>query len=304
MKFSVYQVSRKGGRPLNEDRLGYSYTRDAVLLVLADGLGGHPEGEKAAEIAVRLFSERFLDAARPALPDVPGFLAQTLTEANRAILDHALAQGLEDNPRTTIVAVVVQDGRFQGIHSGDSRWYWLRDGHMLQRTRDHTYHEQARFGQAMPAHANRNILFTCLGTPGAPLYDLSVPALLQDGDRLLLCSDGLWGVMPDEVIAAGGLQGTVQSAAVALADRALRLGGPHGDNVSVLMFEWDTPDDFPTTQRIQTEGLGDSGFASTIQLVPGDDDPDPEDFDEAAIERSIAEINEAIRRTAAKRNRG
>ncbi len=302
MKFAVHQVSRKGGRPLNEDRLGYSYTRDAVLLVLADGLGGHPQGEKAAEIAVQLFSERFLQAARPLLPDVPGFLAQTLIEANEAILAHARAQGLEDSPRTTVVAAVVQEGRFQCIHSGDSRLYWLRDGRMLQRTLDHTYHEQARFRHTMPANANRNILFTCLGTPGTPLYDLSVPAPLQDGDRLLLCSDGLWGVMPDELIAAGGQQGTVQAGALALADRALRLGGAHGDNVSLLMFEWDTPDDFPTTQRIHTEELGDSGFASTIQLVPGDDDA--QDFDEAAIERSIAEINEAIRRTADKRSRG
>ncbi|MCB2029351.1 MAG: serine/threonine-protein phosphatase, partial [Rhodoferax sp.] len=56
MKFSVFQVSRKGGRQLNEDRMGYSYTRSSGILLLADGMGGHPEGEVAAQLALQAMS--------------------------------------------------------------------------------------------------------------------------------------------------------------------------------------------------------------------------------------------------------
>ena len=75
MKFSVFQLSRRGGREKNEDRMGYSYTRDAVLFLLADGMGGHPEGEMAAQIALQTLSTLFQRDAKPSLPSVQGFLA-------------------------------------------------------------------------------------------------------------------------------------------------------------------------------------------------------------------------------------
>ena len=74
MRFSVYQVSRKGGREKNEDRMGYCYTRDSGLFALADGMGGHPEGEVASQLALQTLAAMFqrdcqADAARPdALP--------------------------------------------------------------------------------------------------------------------------------------------------------------------------------------------------------------------------------------------
>ena len=68
MKFSVFQLSRLGGREKNEDRMGYCYTRDAGLFVLADGMGGHPEGEVAAQIALQSMSATFQREAKPKLP--------------------------------------------------------------------------------------------------------------------------------------------------------------------------------------------------------------------------------------------
>ena len=73
MKFSVFQLSRLGGREKNEDRMGYCYTRDAGLFVLADGMGGHPEGEVAAQIALQSMSATFQREAKPKLPRHPPF---------------------------------------------------------------------------------------------------------------------------------------------------------------------------------------------------------------------------------------
>ena len=68
MRFSVYQVSRKGGREKNEDRMGYCYTRDAGLFALADGMGGHPEGEVASQLALQTLAARFQRDAKPRWP--------------------------------------------------------------------------------------------------------------------------------------------------------------------------------------------------------------------------------------------
>jgi PPM family protein phosphatase len=299
MKFSVYQVSQKGGRAINEDRLGYTYTRAAVLLVLADGMGGHPEGEKAAEIAVHQFTQRFVAQAHPRLGDVQTFLEGSIDAANEAILDYAREQNMPDNPRTTLVAAVLQDGSLCAVHVGDSRLYWTRQGRVVARTRDHSYQEQAELFKHAAVNVNRSVLFTCLGSATRPIFDVMGPAPLQEGDRLLLCSDGLWGVMSDDDV-AGGLHGMpLQDAVTHLADTALRKGGKHGDNVSVLALEWATPDQFEPTQVISTEGLGDSEVETTLRTPLTGALPD--DFDDAAIERSIAEINEAIRRTAARK---
>ena len=83
MKFSVFQISRKGGREKNEDRMGYCYTREACLFVLADGMGGHPQGEVAAQIAIQSVSAEFQRRARPTLPDIQEFLTSSLLAAHQ-----------------------------------------------------------------------------------------------------------------------------------------------------------------------------------------------------------------------------
>ena len=71
MKFSVYQISRQGGRNNNEDRMGYTYTRESGMFVLADGMGGHPEGAMAAQLALQTMSAYFQKAANPTVREVP-----------------------------------------------------------------------------------------------------------------------------------------------------------------------------------------------------------------------------------------
>ena len=191
MKFSVFQVSRRGGREKNEDRMGYCYTREAGLFVLADGMGGHPEGEVAAQIALQTIAARFQSQAKPALADVQEFLSSALLAAHHQILRYASDKGALDSPRTTLVAAVLQGGCATWVHCGDSRLYMVRAGELLTRTRDHSYMELPHIPASL-AHINRNVLFTCLGSPTKPIYDLAGPVALEQGDRILLCSDGLW----------------------------------------------------------------------------------------------------------------
>ena len=303
MKFSVFQVSRKGGRQLNEDRMGYSYTRSSGILLLADGMGGHPEGEVAAQLTLQAISAMYQKQANPAIADVAAFLTSAVMAAHRQIIKYAIEKGMLDTPRTTVVAVVVQDGTAHWVHCGDSRLYLVRGGKLVTRTRDHSYMEQPPIGQSASKAAermNRNILFTCLGSPTKPVFDISGPIPLQQGDKILLCSDGLWGSLDDDDIVRQLSGKPVGQAVPALVESALQKAGASSDNVTVIALEWETPDEFETTKGgVSTDQIHDGVFASTVQsggLVGGDDD-----LDDAAIERSIAEINEAIKRSAAKR---
>jgi serine/threonine protein phosphatase PrpC len=300
MKFSVFQISRKGGREKNEDRMGYCYTRESGLFVLADGMGGHPEGEVAAQLALQTISALYQKEARPIVEDVTEFLATSLTAAHHQIIRYASEKGMLDTPRTTLVAAVVQAGSATWVHCGDSRLYVVRDGELLTRTRDHSYLEQQSAGVIRMDQINRNILFTCLGSPTKPVFDVTGPIVLQQGDKILLCSDGLWGSLNDIDIVRHLSTQSVSDAVPDLVEMALRNGGDHSDNVTVIAFEWETPDSFESTRGISTDSISDGVFASTIQA--GVLDTMVEDLDDAAIERSIAEINEAIRRSAARKS--
>ena len=301
MKFSVFQISRRGGREINEDRMGYCYTREAGLFVLADGMGGHPEGEVAAQIALQTIAARFQNQAKPALSDVSEFLSSALLAAHHQILRYASDKGALDSPRTTLVAAVLQGGCATWVHCGDSRLYWVRAGALLSRTRDHSYMELPSIPPHL-AHVNRNVLFTCLGSPTKPIYDLAGPVPLEQGDRILLCSDGLWGALSDEDITRDLVRLPVSQAVPELVENALRTTGESSDNVTVIALEWETPDLFESTQGVSTDSIGGDVFASTIQAGSLDDlSDDIDDLDDAAIERSIAEINEAIRRSAARK---
>jgi serine/threonine protein phosphatase PrpC len=303
MRFSVYQVSRKGGREKNEDRMGYCYTRDSGLFALADGMGGHPEGEVASQLALQTMAALFQRDAKPVLSDPLRFLHDAIMAGHHQLLRYATEKALMDTPRTTIVACLLQGNAAYWAHCGDSRLYLVRGDKLIARTRDHSYSElQETLSQVVPIgeRFNRNVLFTCLGSPGKPVVDTAGPLLMQAGDRLLLCSDGLWGSVSDAVITEQLAQRTISDAVPELVEQALRNAGPKSDNVTVISVEWESAEDGDSTSGISTETLGEEVFASTIQAsVLGDNAPD--ELDEAEIERSIREINEAIRRSSQKK---
>ena len=302
MKFSVFQVSRKGGREVNEDRMGYCYTRSAGIFFLTDGMGGHPQGEVAAQLALQVMAALFQKEAKPALSDVALFLTSAVTAAHRQIVRYAIERNMLDAPRTTVVAAVIQDGMVTWIHCGDSRLYLVRQGELLARTRDHSFAEHRQLGAGklnLPERNNRHLLFTCLGSPSRPMYEVSGPVALQQGDRLLLCSDGLWTGLSDIDITYHLSHKPVNQAVPDLVESALCRAGGSSDNVTALALEWETPDNFLATRTsISTDTMSDAVFASTVQ--GGWSHPMQDELDDAAIDRSIAEINAAIRRSAAR----
>lgn len=306
MRFSVYQISRKGGREKNEDRMGYCYTRDSGLFALADGMGGHPEGEVASQLALQTMAALYQRDAKPQLADPTRFLQDAIMAGHHQLLRYASERGMMDTPRTTIVACIMQGNTAYWAHCGDSRLYFVRGEKLIARTRDHSYSElQNTLSSVVPPNdtCNRNVLFTCLGSPGKPVVDTAGPLLLQEGDRIMLCSDGLWGTVEDEEITRNLATRTISDAVPELVELALRNGGARCDNVTVLAMEWEaaTHDDQPA---ISTDSLGEEVFASTIQAsvansgAPGNHDA-ADDLDEAEIDRAIREINEAIRRSSA-----
>ncbi len=301
MRFSVYQVSRKGGREKNEDRMGYCYTRDSGLFALADGMGGHPEGEVASQLALQTLAAMYQRDAKPVLKDPLRFLHDAIIAGHHQLIRYATEKALIDTPRTTVVACVLQGNQAYWAHCGDSRLYLVRGDKLVAKTRDHSYSElQETMAQVVPMgeRFNRNVLFTCLGSPGKPVIDTVGPLLLQERDRLLLCSDGLWGSVADDVIKQQLATRSISDAVPELVEQALRNGGPKSDNVTVLAVEWEAAEDVDKVPTISTETLGDEVFASTIQASMGGGSGEPDELDEAEIERSIREINDAIRRSS------
>lgn len=304
MKFSIFQISRKGSREINEDRMGYCYTRESGIFFLADGMGGHPQGEVAAQLALQTIAAMYQKEAKPRIIDIAAFLRAAVLTAHRQILQHAIQNGMLDTPRTTAVVALVQDGAVSWIHCGDSRLYLVRQDALLARTRDHSFLEQHRaatVGRKSTERINRNILFTCLGSPTKPVFDVAGPVALQQGDKLMLCSDGLWDRLSEADIVDHLAHKPVSEAVPDMVESALRTAGDKSDNVTCIAIEWEMPDGFLSTRgSISTDTLSDGFFASTFQADTLD--AKLEDLDDAAIERSIAEINEAIRRSAAKKS--
>jgi PPM family protein phosphatase len=305
MRFSVYQLSRKGGREKNEDRMGYCYTRDSGLFALADGMGGHPEGEVASQLALQTLSAMFQREAKTELQDPLRFLQDAIMAGHQQLLRYATERALMDTPRTTVVACLLQGNAAYWAHCGDSRLYLVRGDKLVARTRDHSYSElQDTMAQVVPMgdRVNRNVLFTCLGSPGKPVVDTAGPLQVLPGDRVLLCSDGLWGTLDDATIVDVLTKKPISEAVPDLVERALKAGGERCDNVTVLVVEWEAAEAQNQQREVSTRSLGDDVFASTIQASLGADGGIDE-LDDAEIERSIREINEAIQRSAGSKAR-
>ena len=243
MNCEIAAETRVGARPYNEDRLGYWRTERAVLLALADGLGGHAHGDLAADLAVRHMVDAFREAARPRVADPDLFLFRALGKIHNLLCAHAREERLAETPRTTLVACVVQDGCAYWMHVGDSRLYLLRDQGVAARTVDQTLVQElvasGRLSeQDAETHPQRNVLLQCLGGPLAPRLEPASTARLRKGDVLLLCSDGFSGPLSAPEIGRGVPSSGLQQALARLAGEAEARAGAQSDNVSVLALAW------------------------------------------------------------------
>lgn len=204
------------------------------LAAVADGMGGHPGGEVASAVAVALveaaFTGRSLDELQAAV-----------RAANRAIWDRAGASAELEGMGTTICAAgLTPDGRLAVVNVGDSRAYVLRNGTLTQLTHDHSVTaELVRRGELTEQealdHPHRGILTRALGV-GPDLEPDSFAHRAVEGDRLLVCTDGVFNEVPDDEIASlMAATEDVQATADALVDRALSRGGR--DNLAVVVAE-------------------------------------------------------------------
>ena len=304
MKFSIYQCSRSGGRPINQDRVAYSYSKDALLLVLADGMGGHHHGEVAAQLAVKMLTAAFQQAATPDLPDVKGFLRTEILKLHEAIHHVAVNRSLEETPKTTLVAGILQRNTLYCAHIGDSRLYHFRRGKPLFRTEDHSVVQlmmkQGKLdAQAALHHPDRHKIYNCLGSDSPPKIDISSPIPLQAGDHILLCSDGLWTYLSDERMQDMLINGPgIAHSVPGLLDAAEKVGDKNMDNLSAIGLQWETKAELPLTISTLEMSLAQShtiiGLSETADI---DADTLATDLDEDEIERAIAEINAAIKRS-------
>ncbi|MBI3362772.1 MAG: protein phosphatase 2C domain-containing protein [Chloroflexi bacterium] len=228
-------------------------TEVVTLAMVADGIGGHAAGEIASDLAVHAAHDHFINA--PDTRDVPGTIRSALVSANLAIYDRAEAdRHLQGMGSTAVVAAVV-GRRLYGAHVGDSRMYLMRGGAIRQLTVDHTWVQEAINAGLLThdeakRHPNRHVIRRYLGhdlndptdlelryapnqTPDQMAGSQGLP--LQDGDTLLLCSDGLTDLVEDEEIRAIVAQAAPQQAAEKLVLLARQRGG--FDNITVILLK-------------------------------------------------------------------
>jgi protein phosphatase len=299
MQFSVYQQSHIGGRKNNQDRMGYSFTRDALLLLVADGMGGHILGEMAAQIAMQTIASLFQENATPYVKKPERFLEDSFFAAHREIHRYRAINNLPETPRTTIVACLIQHNNAMWAHCGDSRLYWMRNGQILARTRDHSRIETLIAQGKVDAserdtHPDRNKLFNCLGAPNMPIVEISRRASLQAGDIMLLCSDGLWSVLPDHELAQRLHSNTIVRAIPELLTTATGIAGKTSDNVTALAMMWESSENLQGNSTITTHTLPIGSVTTTIQAPRHLDLEHADTYNDAEIEKAIEEIRNAI----------
>ena len=301
MRFSIYQDSQVGGRDSNQDRMGYCFTREALLLMLADGMGGHSHGELAAVLALQTMGELFRKSAQPAIADPAAFLEELIFSSHLALHRYRSAHRMTDTPRTTIVACLIQHGQAQWVHCGDSRLYWLRGGRILARTVDHSHVERLIAVGRLPPyesarHPDRNKLYNCLGAPTLPSIDKTDAVPLRTGDQLLLCSDGLWNSIPEHQLAYRLSVSPLEQAVPEMVSSAVIAGGKTGDNVTALAFTWLEPGGAGMQSgesTLMTDGMPNDRVITSLQCSPQGAAPGSEDNVVNKIERALARMRSA-----------
>ncbi len=303
MRFTIFQESRKGSRKTNQDRIAYTYSRDALLLVVADGMGGHAGGEIAAQIAARLFIERFQQEAKPILKNPLKFLQDTMLRAHAALASYANQFSMLETPRTTCVACIVQAGHAYWCHVGDSRLYLFRQGGLIGATKDHSkvqylVDQGIIAASEVPVHPDRNKIFSCLGGLVDPVIDLSRRTPLRNGDVLVLCTDGLWSVLDQHEIATWLTSTPILTTAPQMMREGEKRGGPDGDNLSAIIVRWgpETLTDEQTTTVTEALGIGDFETQIERTLTLTDRKGTQRDLTDDEIEHAIEEIQSTIQK--------
>jgi serine/threonine protein phosphatase PrpC len=237
-------LSLIGGREENQDRVKIVSDDDATLIIVIDGMGGHSDGARAAEVAGRTIAEEFAQKSKPIF-DPQGFLHRAIGHAHADLVGLGMDLRVEVRPRATCVACLVQDGAAYWGHVGDSRIYLLRNRKVFERTRDHSHvelllQEGLITEDEIMDHPMRNFVECCLGG------DVTLPGMtvtgqkrLYPGDLLLACSDGFWSGLDDaEIASLGSRADKLADALRELGEQAVRSSGQFADNTTAAAVRW------------------------------------------------------------------
>ncbi len=248
MQIETAEVTLIGYREENQDRVAIAADEHTALLIVVDGMGGHAQGARAAEIAVATLLEAFAQVAHPVL-DVLGFLHLAIGRAHEEVVKIGQGLGVESRPRATCALCLVQDSAAYWAHVGDSRVYQLRQQRVVERTRDHSHVElllrEGLISEGeVSGHPLRNYVECCLGgDANLPEMTITGRRSLKSGDLLVLCTDGLWGNLGDKDLLRLTLPGgpPLREGLLELGNQAVQAAAPYSDNTSAAVLRWSAP---------------------------------------------------------------
>jgi len=242
MQYVIARTSRLGNRAINQDRVAALERDNTVLLVLGDGLGGKAGGEVAAQVMVDTIANAFKNASLP-IRHPADFLTKALHDAHHAVIAAGKKVDPPINPGTTAVLCLVQKGSAWWAHVGDSRLYLFRGGVPIYRTRDHSFVEKlVEQGQITNddrnTHPLRNYMTRCIGlSDNVAEVTVSNEVTLQNGDVIMLCSDGLWEPIDEMQLGMKIMDGRLSDALSKLAEQAEEIKYPSSDNISAVAIQ-------------------------------------------------------------------
>lgn len=244
VKQDFAQINLLGHREENQDRVAVLNADEAMIIIAVDGMGGHANGAKAAELAIEIVTRAFTDIEKPVF-DPQGFLHLAIGNAHTAIVQMGEDIAMEARPRATCALCLVQDASAYWAHVGDSRIYHLRGRRIKERSRDHSHvevllEEGLIKPEDIPSHPMRNFVECCLGGDAiVPSMGITCRKPLNSGDVLLVCTDGLWsGLSEDQIAGLVAADGDLTRNLKALGNMAVKASAPHSDNTSAVALRW------------------------------------------------------------------
>lgn len=240
------RISQRGDRKINQDRCEIFDHENITVMVLADGMGGHPKGEVAAQILVDTAYHLLKQSSAESF-HADRFIKDVFTTAHHNIINYGIKRKPPIHPRTTAVIVVIQDNLMQWSHLGDSRIYLFRHGRAHMRTMDHTRVELMRMSgeiedaDSQSKASGRSGVHRCLGGLKKIRSIEVTPAIrMLDNDILLMCSDGVWSQLKESELETAILQNNrpLNDRLIMLVSEAVRAGHPHSDNATAIALCW------------------------------------------------------------------
>ena len=237
--------SKTGGRVENQDFYGSAQSQYGELIVVCDGMGGHNGGRHAAETAVEIIID---EASRSKADNPVKAFSEAITKANTAIWEESQADKSLKGMGTTVAALLITPEKAISFHVGDSRIYQLRDGKILFRTFDHSHvfemvkagiitEEQARLSE------KSNIITRGLGIQSTVDVSITDNLPYKKGDRFLVCTDGIWGVFPEnELVDIVSQNENIEKVLTLLVENVDAIGFKNGskhDNLTAALVEID-----------------------------------------------------------------